>query len=554
MGKKIGGKGAFVSSFVFALLFCTLAGHLLVKNGSGKESGLLGWLLVLGTSACLLPAASCAAHWFCGLFQKLGSRPAVCASIPSEKATPKRAFIFYFCFLLLCWLPVFLAYFPGLFAYDVSMQLDGFSIGVYWAYHPLAHTLLLRFFYMIGERLGSYSAGMALYTLFQAVVVSLCIAYALLSLYKRQTPFICRLVILLFYALFPAVSVLAISISKDAIFSALFLLFSVLAYEALETPELLSEERFSTGLVASGVLACIFRHNAVYAVAVYFLVLVILLKPFKHWRSPSKHLWAARKHKRRLLALMLYIALLSVCVNEFLMIATNASEGPKTEMLSVPIQQIGRVYSLHKDELEPQIIEEINLTLPAVENYIPELADPLKGSTIINNKYEFFELWAKLLVRYPLTYVDAFLHNSMGFWFIDDVSHAKIYGEGLESRQGYLLTDTKPGFGVEHISYFPFLENIYEKAFSANEYQSIPVLSILFSPALYFWILLAIMLASLYLKRKNVMYVSLFAFAYYATMLLGPCALIRYMFPIVLTAPILIGYWFVERPEGIVKN
>lgn len=58
----------------------------------------------------------------------------------------------------------------------------------------------------------------------------------------------------------------------------------------------------------------------------------------------------------------------------------------------------------------------------------------------------------------------------------------------MEGRQCYLFTDVKGGFDIIHKSKLPELEIFLEKMFSNNEYQKWPVISLLFSPALYFWI------------------------------------------------------------------
>lgn len=49
----------------------------------------------------------------------------------------------------LLWLPVFLAYYPGIYTYDVLWQMLQGSYVNYNTHYPLVHTLWLQFFYNI---------------------------------------------------------------------------------------------------------------------------------------------------------------------------------------------------------------------------------------------------------------------------------------------------------------------------------------------------------------------------------------------------------------------
>lgn len=49
----------------------------------------------------------------------------------------------YAIILFLCWLPVFLAVYPGFFAYDATEELQEVLTGQYVTRHPLLHVLML---------------------------------------------------------------------------------------------------------------------------------------------------------------------------------------------------------------------------------------------------------------------------------------------------------------------------------------------------------------------------------------------------------------------------
>ncbi|MDE7231716.1 MAG: hypothetical protein K2N37_01370, partial [Lachnospiraceae bacterium] len=191
-----------------------------------------------------------------------------------RKAHPLwRMWLFYLVFIFTCWLPVFLAYYPSVFAYDAEGQLYQVIAGDYSTHHPLLHTLFLGAFFRLGGRLGSYSTGMAVHSVVQMLLMAGAFAGALTYLYEKRTARWTRILLLLFYALFPTNSVLAISTTKDVLFSALVLLYTVCFYRL--TCDLNMEVTWKERAVCIllGVLMLLFRNNAVYAFVVSVPVL-----------------------------------------------------------------------------------------------------------------------------------------------------------------------------------------------------------------------------------------------------------------------------------------
>ena len=88
---------------------------------------------------------------------------------------------FWMCVIIILsgYLIVFLAYFPGIFGYDVEGQL-GQHIKGYTTHHPLAHTILLEKFYNLV--VDNRNFGMALYTICQMSFLALCNAFLILFL------------------------------------------------------------------------------------------------------------------------------------------------------------------------------------------------------------------------------------------------------------------------------------------------------------------------------------------------------------------------------------
>ena len=88
-------------------------------------------------------------------------------------------------------------------------------------------------------------------------------------------------------------------------------------------------------------------------------------------------------------------------------------------------------------------------------------------------------------------------------------------------------------------SYLPALRSAMEHIVSDNAYQKIPVLRILFAPAFYWWLLCMFMAAVIYNRQYRLLIPAVFLVGYYLTLLFSPTVLIRYMYPLVVTVPVL---------------
>ena len=125
----------------------------------------------------------------------------------------KAGFIITFVLILISWIPVFLAAFPGIYAYDaVTQTAEFYADAGLSGHHPIAHTALLWGLISLGRTLfGSYGAGMALYSIVQMLIMASIFAYVIHMLKKWNCPKIIRVCCLLFYMFVPVHSVLAIS-------------------------------------------------------------------------------------------------------------------------------------------------------------------------------------------------------------------------------------------------------------------------------------------------------------------------------------------------------
>lgn len=527
-------KRLYLHAAIWGLFMTTayVLGCLMRRDGTvladiGKLPGLLLTILCL-----TVLAASCISLFlqgFPGLRKFLGR-----ARLGKKEYSVWQVRLFCLLAILLCWVPVFLAYYPSVFAYDAEGQLYQVIAGDYSTHHPLVHTLFLGAFFRLGGNvLGSYSAGMAVHSVVQMLLMAIAFTYALSYLYQKRSSVYLRILLLIFYALFPVNSILALSTTKDVLFSALVLLYTIGLYRMVcdgKSEMGMGRKDMWIWLMIS-VLMLLMRNNAVYALLVSMPVVCAGLRKEN------------ALYKKYLLISVLGLGLFAAA-NAGLKAATDAENGSPREMLSVPLQQMARTRVKEEETLSPQMRQELDAYLSSewvFAAYNPHLADPVKLRAVIHdNPVGFLRAWLQLGLEHPQTYIDAFLDNSIGYWFLEDRTHAEIYGIGTESGFGYLSTDNRTmpaGCEIIEHSYLPGLRSMMEEVVSENAYQKIPVIRILFAPAFYWWLLCLYLAVTIYRRQYHLILPAMFLVVYYLTLLLSPTVLIRYMYPFVVTVP-----------------
>ena len=201
-------------------------------------------------------------------------------TIPEEKLKVKNAlpvFFIAFAVLILATLPYFLAYYPGILAYDSYIQIDQIFTGAYNEHHPLIHTLLIKFCMLAGEKLfGSLNAGVAVTVLVQWILLDFAFSYGIYLLFRRGKKAL-SIITLIILALFPFNAFMAISITKDIPFSAYFLMLILSSSELLRSEKIGKEKFFDILiLIISGLGMNVYRNNGKYALIFAIAVCVVL--------------------------------------------------------------------------------------------------------------------------------------------------------------------------------------------------------------------------------------------------------------------------------------
>lgn len=449
-----------------------------------------------------------------------------------------KHFITVWIIIFVSWIPFFLASYPGVFGYDSIHQANWYKDGVINLQHPIIHTYLLGVCVVtIGELLGSYEAGMAVYSIFQM----LCLSGAFAMMYtffirKRMRPLFRRL-ILLWYMFFPVNPIMAFSSTKDVLFSAFFALTLMLLLILAETPKVLRSVPYCIGLTTSVFFMIVFRSQGIYVFLLTILIAIVVLKKYR---------------KQLMLVALSCMILFGMYSGPFTKWLGGVESNSLREMMSVPCVQLSRAMINNAEELtaeEQQLIEEY-ISGYYIYPVNSGISDAMKGSLdterLKNNPIEFIKLWLNVGIKCPGTYVDAFARLTIGLWYPDmNYRDPLAYHPYWE----YWSTGSWNGFGDEKfiqmnqapIEGFEILYRILTKLSYDNIYQKVPVLSMMFSSGLVIWIV--ILYCAFCVYKKFVVHIIPVAFlgGLILTLCLGPVVLFRYVYPIFISIPMLLA-------------
>ena len=315
-----------------------------------------------------------------------------------------------FLLCILCWLPYFLYQYPGIMTPDSINQLEQvLHVIPYSNHHPFLHTLLIGFFYNIGYKLtGNMVVAVSFYTFFQMCMLALTVSYLIGTLRQFRLRSLGCFIITLFYALIPYHAVFSVTVWKDILFAAGVLFFGC------SMLRLLKEITISSLIVMgiSGLVMCLFRSNGWYA---YFLCLPFLLLYF-------------RRKAKTVFPVLIGVFAVAVIVKYPVMNSLSVIQPDLIESLSVPTQQITAVICNDRPLTQEQLtlIENVVDLTYIKELYNPYYADNIKELVraghqdyLVAHKGEFLKLWIQLGLAYPGDYLEAYIHQTYGYWYPD---------------------------------------------------------------------------------------------------------------------------------------
>lgn len=444
-------------------------------------------------------------------------------------------FFYIWAIIFLFWMPVFFALYPGAFVYDATEEYVEVISRQFTMHHPLLHVLALGGIVHLFEYIGAgANLGIAVYVLLQMLVMSAALSFVVRSFQMWGVTKRYAFITVLFFSIFPLFPLYAVCTAKDGLFT-VFLLVSIVSMGNIIRSTDAEKEPVSTTsmsdmviFLVSSTLMMMLRNNGLYAYTATALIIVIVFVVDRRHRSASSNRITAR-----LLILMVLSIVLSLGGTRILKLATGATDGEHQEMLTVPIQQLARTYTYSPEAFTPDEEALLKAFIPEdyLTTYSPRISDVLKSG--FNNQYYeshralFYKLWLTIGARRPITYLNAHLGTSYGYVYPDalnNVYKGNTMNTFTYTDSSYFGFETEPPGTRE--SMLPALEFLIEKLSLDLFQQKCPVLSMLFAPGFVFWVFFFVLVG--YVDRKNLP-MMLLVLMTFATVLLGPTTLVRYV-------------------------
>ncbi len=443
--------------------------------------------------------------------------------------------------MILSYLPILIAFYPGNFSYDAGTQLRMLKFNLVTKYHPVIHTFFLYVTIFTGNKLfSSYNIGLSIHSISQIIIMTLIFSYTLIYLNKKKFPKKYNLIFLLLYMFLPTHSVLAITTTKDIIFSGLFNLVLIKTIElSTDTEIFLNNKKNIVVFIIICFLLLSFRNNMFYAFLLFIPFVLVVLK----------------KYYKKLIIVFSSIIFIFESYNLFLSNVLKIEDGPRIEMFSFVVQQFGRVYNKEKLTKEERKSIESLYKNNALEKYNSHISDPIKSEfnteELLNNKSKYLKLYFNLLKKYPNTFIDSIVNNVYSFFYLNDKlpdKNAKTYIE-----INCLDTNNNTFSRSDNCSNKSNLYKNYYKLVRDAKYQNNIILNVIMNMSFYVLIFIFVIVFTLYKKNYKLFLPLLLLLLYLCTDILAPVAILRYVYPFFTAFPIII-YMFYESLDKKVES
>lgn len=470
--------------------------------------------------------------------QRMGSENSL-SEFVNRLGSKKRLFLWW-ALIFIAWVPYLIVCHPGILGYDAAVQLNEFARGTITTHHPLLHTLLLG--YLVKMNNGNFSElsvrhGVMIYSLLQMICLSFSFACMENFIIRKKSFGIFSGFTLLVMMFLPINPIMAISTTKNTLFTAFFILNVLMLYKFLENNKVIDSLPFDLIYIVVSFFSMAFLNQMFYVFVLTSVIIFIICK------------------KKKKIAI---VSILSIFIFTFWngpitkkMGVINDPNDRTRETMSLPIAQLSRTATFYSDSISHSDLKHIKQYVPEYKNYqkFPAVTDPLKNTFnaqyFRNDPKRFVDLWFKLGIRHPVSYFDAFGKLTLPLWypnFYKDPSIPEPYWEynniytfsGLTKRQ-----IQRQGFYTRRYhGVFSPLNKLMESLTYKSSFIKLPFLPFLFSSGLPFWLILADIAIFTFKREWRFLGILVLPLLLWCTLLLGPEVILRYTYPLICCEPI----------------
>ena len=452
----------------------------------------------------------------------------------------KNPFTISLIFIIGLWLIYIISWYPGIFSADPINELKAYfnisseitekanliNPNVHWTtQHSILHTYNLGIAVDFANFIGNNNLGFFLiYTLPQIALMSILLAYTIKFMNNQKVAPQIMFIILLFYILAPLYPHYSLTINKMVYYTLFLMIYILLIFDLLKN---YNNQKYPIKklilLILTSLLVVLFRNEGRYIILISLISTLFI-----------KHI----NKTKILIVISLILTFLFAYENIFIK-KMEITPQNNAAYFSIPFQQIARYTYFYEDELsekDKEIIDNIIVYDTLAERYNPYFSDPvnLEFNTKSTNEdiKAFLNVWFKHLLKHPICYIEAFLHQN----------HTFYYPTALD---WYIYIDEYHLEDLEEIIDINYQEHLAEQRLTGSalgyaEYLYFPGIRYLLYNGTHFWILL---IASYYILKNNAKYIITLIPLYlvFLVCLVGPSNWYRYSLPITFSIPIIIG-------------
>ena len=448
--------------------------------------------------------------------------------------------------MLLFWLPLLIALYPGTLINDTWGQLqqfimwiktDGIAQSILSDHHPLFDTFVMGLMIVpIVELTGNWHVAIFTYVIMQAILTSLSFSYSILYVRaKLELDEKCVFLIFLLYCALPIYATSVQTVSKDALFSWIFVLFFVYFMEVVRSEgNALNNQKFFYIILLLSVFCALAKKVAMYVIIFSFMASIL----------------AGINNRRKVLVIIATIVTLMISIMPAIFRVANIQTGGIQEMFSMPFQQTARYVKYHPQDITQREMAVLSKVLDypnLAKKYNITNADPVKDYYQKARSIEYWEylkVWFVQFFRHPFTYVEAFNAMVSG-WF----SFSEYNPLMTMNWHSQLNNNIIPHWVPVRPAFASFTANALEKAY--HSLYNIPIFGLFLSYGFYAAIFPAFVLSTT-LRTWRGTYVKFYLVSVpmVLSIILG-CWLApvsihfegrRYLYPVTYTAPLLLAW------------
>lgn len=332
-----------------------------------------------------------------------------------------RTYLKVFIILLVVWLPIVFIRYPGIqegglvnqFRQFMGMDTLARSLSpvVYkghyiTGHHPVFLTFVFGAFIKFGVAVGNVDIGMFLLSIAICILNATGWAYVIscMRLYLKsgiwRTMLIC-------FAVNPLIISLNTYVLKDNLFATLLAVYCVVIFRICQDG---MQKKYRVQILICSLLLPFVKNQGIYIILISNFILILYYK---------------KEYKVWIKNIVLSFFLFGILLQNVFMPLMKIAPGGKQEMLSLFFQATARTVLEHHEQIDTKEMEIVRNVLP-VDDW--NVYEPLKSDNIkfnynqnaaFSDLINYFGVWVRWALRYPESYMNAFIAQTYGYYYID---------------------------------------------------------------------------------------------------------------------------------------